>query len=685
MTRSSVRFARRLALAATSTLALSCALSSAALAETAAGSTPEIVVVGTPLDQSAPDVLQGVTKLDRADVLATLGQGLGDTLDRQPGVASTGFAAGATRPIIRGLGEDRIRVLSHGIGQIDVSTVSPDHAVTTEGLEADSIEILRGPAAIAYGGNAVGGVVNVIDGRIVESLPSAAFGGQVYGGVTGGLNAYEIAGRATANLGAVVLRLEGFERDNADYEIPGFAFTPAAREDAIAEGADPDAFAQGRAPNSDAEARSLSFGASWIGDWGFVGIGGRRLTSAYGFPEDEVIARQQPGAPFIDLESTRYDLRFAYTNPFWIFTKLRGDFATVDYEHSENEEGEIGTVFRNEGSEGRLEFSHAGLLGGRKGVLGVSGLQTKVSAIGEEAFLTQTKVDEVGVFGFQEWTLNDVLMLEGGLRVDRKDLSNIVLGSRDFTTGSVSVGLGYRPADPWFLGVTLARTERAPTELELFANGAHKATQSFEVGDADLSKETALSLEAKARYEIETARIEASVFHIDYSDFIALIARGVDDIDSGLPIFDFRAADATFTGAEITGGLTLIDGGGWTVAADAGVDLVRAKFDRGGNIPRIPPLSWTLGLDAKSGPFAARVEYISTDDQTRTGAFETATPGYDVVNARLTISPMDDERFVFMIDARNLTDEEIREATSFTKDLLPRPGRSVRVAVSSKF
>jgi iron complex outermembrane receptor protein len=644
----------------------------------------EVVVTATPTDQRAQDVLQGVTTLDRAAVLDTLGLGLGDTLDRQPGIATTGFAAGASRPIIRGLGEDRVRVLSNGIGTIDVSTVSPDHAVTSEGLEAQAIEILRGPAAIAFGGNAIGGVVNVVDARIAERAPEKAFGAEVYGAVRAGAEQEEIAAHATWAIGNLVLHAEGFARASDDYEIPGFAFTPEARADAIAEGADAALFARGAAPNSFAKAQMGALGVSFVDGWGFIGAAVKRLDSEYGFPEDEVIALKQEGAPFIDMTSTRTDLRAGFNQPFWVFEKARFNAAFVDYEHSENEEGEVGTVFTNEGFEARLELTHAPI-GRLRGVVGVTGLRNDVSAAGEEAFITPTEVEEIGAFIVEEWEISPEWSLEAGLRFDRKTLDNITVGERDFDVTSASLGGAYRPSSDWFFALTASRTERAPTELELFANGPHKATQAFEVGDPNLDKEIATSIEAKARFENAGLRVEANVFHIDFADYIALLDTGAVDPVEDLPIFAFRQQDATFTGGELTAGVQLLNGGGWTLGADASLDLVRAEFDRGGDVPRIPPLSYTLGLDGATGPFKTRVEYVKADDQDDVATFETPTPGYELINARLSISPQNDERFVITIDGRNLTDEEVREHTSFVKALAPRPGRTIRLAISSKF
>lgn len=649
----------------------------------------EIVVTAHPLRKSAGDVLQGVTTLDRETVLTTLGSGLGETLDAQPGVSSSFFGAGASRPILRGLGEDRIRILSNGLGQIDVSAISPDHAVTAEGLEAERIETLRGAAALAYGGNAVGGVINIIDRRIAEVAPEKPVTLEFYAAAASGTQNADAAAHATVALGPVVAHLDGFVRDSSDFEIPGFALSAARRAAETADGADPASFAQSKQPNSFAEAEAGSFGLSWVGDRGHIGASVKRVTSLYGIPEaseDEAGGEEEVAAfagPRIDLASTRYDLRGALNAPWRGVESVRFSASSVDYRHSEIEPtGEVGTLFTNEGYEARLELAHAPMLG-FSGVVGITGLSTDFAAIGDEAFITPTETTDRAIFVIERREFGD-WSLEGGARFEQRDYENAVVGDRDFSGASQSIGLGYRPTENWFFGATLARTERAPTETELFSNGAHLATASFEIGDPNLDSETAVSLEGTARWNGARFTIEASVYRVAFEDFIALLADGTEA--DGLPVFRFQADDATFTGGELFLGAKVYDSGGFSLDADFGVDRVRAELDRAGDAPRIPPLSATLGLAANAGRFGGRVEWVHTDEQDQVAAFETPTDGNDLFNARVTFSPLaGNKRLTFLLDGRNLTDEEARAHTSFVKDIVSRPGRSIRFALLSSF
>jgi iron complex outermembrane receptor protein len=283
-------------------------------------------------------------------------------------------------------------------------------------------------------------------------------------------------------------------------------------------------------------------------------------------------------------------------------------------------------------------------------------------------------------FEFGAWTI------DGGVRAERREYDNVVFGERSFDLFSASVGAGFRPADGWLLGLTLARTERAPTEIELFADGAHLATATFEVGDPTLSEEAAVSVEGRARWSGERFSLEASAFHIAFEDFTSFFDTGLEDGESELPIFSARQEDATFTGGELVGSAALFTAGAVQFSADAALEFVQAELDAGGNVPRIPPRSFTLGLDAETARFAGRVEWVNVAEAEDLAAFETPTEGYDLLNASVSFRPVEgNDRLVLRLDGRNLTDEEARVHSSFVKDLLPRPGRSVRLVLSSRF
>lgn len=660
-----------------------------------------VIVRAAPLAHVRDEILQGVTVLQREEVLANLGQGLGDTLDRQPGISSTAFGAGASRPIIRGLGEDRIRVLSNGLAQIDASSISPDHAVPAEGLEAERIEILRGPAALAYGGNAVGGVINVVDGMITESLPDQQLSGRAYGDYTIGLRGGQGAGQLQAALGEhLVFNAQGFRRSFNNFAVPDFVLSEDLRAellaDAIADGEELPVFDRNRAPNSQNDAASYDFGLSIVGRLfgrqAFAGASFQRLTTAYGLPEGPGgHGAEEPGAveevalfpgAFIDLATNRYEAR-AGVRDLAFLDEIRASVAVVNYQHSEIEpSGEVGTLFENDGVNARLELSHKPF-NGFTGVAGFEGQVQDFAAAGEEAFITPTVTRDFAGFVIERYERGP-LGVEGGLRYARNTVDNLVNGARQHNLLSGSLGVSYRPASGLFLGIVASRTERAPTQVELFSDGPHLATASFDVGDATLQEEQVWSVEGTARFGVGRLRLEAHAYANFFDGFIAFAPTGAEE--DALPVFIYTQRDARFVGGEFLASYDLIQRDALFLTVDGALDVVRARFtETDGALPRIPPLSTRLGLEGGADWLNLRLEWERANDQERTAAFETRTEGFDLFNARLNYKPFEDSPVTFLVDGRNLTDEDVRTATSFVKDLLPRPGRTVRLGAVLQF
>ncbi|MGE0740226.1 MAG: TonB-dependent receptor [Hyphomonadaceae bacterium] len=640
-------------------------------------SEPEIVVTA-PLEGSRIESLQGAEVLRRDDIVAQLNGGLGDTLDATPGIATTFFGAGASRPIIRGLGEDRVRVLQNGIGAIDASTASPDHAVTTDGLDAERIEVLRGAAALAYGGNAIGGVVNVID----QSIPTRVRDGVRFDGLAAYSsvdNGVQGAGNAVFGAGDFAFRLSAAARDTDNYDTP-----------------------LGEALNSWTDLRTYAAGGAVVQDWGYAGLAVKRTEDAYGlFPEDPA----GPGG-HIEMEQTRIESRGNFRVHWGPFDRLDYGVQHSDYEHTEFEgNGEAGTQFFSEGWEARLEAHHRGER--HQGVTGVQFTDIDFEAVGDEAFISATNTRDAGVFAIERYDRGG-WGVEGGLRYEEREIDNVTFGARTFDNVSGSVGAFMRPAPNWFVGATLAHTERAPTAIELFSDGPHLATANYEVGDPSMSQETALSFEASARYDSGPLRFEVNLFRVAFEDYIALVERGdvfwldettdtsgfaPDEADPSipagaevLPVFNFVQQDATFTGGEISVTARLFEAGGFVFSGDAALDLVNAEFDGGGHPPRIPPRSVTLGLEAENDFWSARIEAVDTAKQSDLAAFETETDGYTFVNASLAWRPQgEDGAWTVRLDGRNLTDELGRVHSSFLKDELPLPGRNVRLTLTTSF
>jgi iron complex outermembrane receptor protein len=420
----------------------------------------------------------------------------------------------------------------------------------------------------------------------------------------------------------------------------------------------------------------------------FAGASFQRNTSVYGIPEApglEEEGEEEPAlfpGPFIDLASNRWEAK-AGIREVGPFQEVRTAVAVVNYGHTEVEpSGEPGTVFANTGVNARFELAHRPV----NGLTGLAGLEVQTSdfsALGEEAFLAPTQTRDFAGFIIERFERGP-FGLEGGLRYSRVTVDNDTAAvERSFDLISGSLGVSYRPGEHWFLGLTGARTERAPTQVELFSFGPHLATASFDVGDPTLREERLWSLEGTARYTRDRVRLEVNTFANFFDGFIAFTPTGA--VEDGLPEFVYVQQDARFIGAEVTGAYDWVRRPGLRISTDASVDLVRAFFEGGGALPRIPPLSTRVGLEAERGLFGLRLEWEHANTQDRVPAFESITEGYDLFNARLDFKPFKNSPVRFFIDGRNLGDEEARVATSFVRDLLPRPGRTVRFAAVLDF
>lgn len=632
-----------------------------------------VVVTGVGPARTSDELIASTTVLSTEEVTDRLAGGLGDTLAGLPGVSSTAFGPGASRPIIRGLGAERVQVLANGIGVIDASAASPDHAVSSDPLGAERIEILRGPASLAYGGGAIGGVVNVIDGLIREDLPSKAFSGAVYGALSSADEGKQVAGRVVGAMGDFVGVLNGSWLDTKNIDIPGYALSASARQEAISNGVDPADFANGTLPNSAVENKSLSGGLTWVGDGAFLGGAVRRAENRYGIvAEDEA---------FIDMEQTRYDLRggISFDGPI---KSVKASGSMVDYEHTEFEApGEPGTKFTNEGWEARIEAAHApvDLLDGS---FGVQASHKDFAAIGDEALIGPTTTDATGVYVYETWDAGE-WGVEGGLRFDNTDIDNIDFGKRGFDTWNASFGGHVHLGPHLFLGASLASTQRAPTDLELFAEGPHPATAQYEVGDDTLGVEKGINTEVSLRWEDDAFNISGSVYRFDFDSFVYLEDTGAVDPGSALPVFQYVQAGATFTGFELQADTQLGNAFGVDWKADGSADFVRAKLDAGGNLPLIPPLTVNAGIEGEMNGVTGRISAQYAAKQDDIAAFETPTDSYFTVDARLGFEIADGVKL--MLEGRNLTDEEVRLHASPLKDIAPMTGRNFRVAIRAEF
>lgn len=697
-----------------------------------------IIVTSPGPERQADELIGGAVALDREDLIELGGSTLGDALATMPGTSTTFFGQGASRPVLRGLGAERVQVLTNGLGVIDVSAASPDHQVVADTLEAQSVEILRGPAALAYGGQAVGGVVNVIDGLIMEALPEETFSADLFGAFNSVNEGTELAGRVQGVAGPFVGTLMVTHRDFGDFDVPGFlesAQFHALEEDedhhddhddvarfGVRDEDDHDDEEEARdtVENSFVKTTTISGGLSWVGENGYFGVAVRHQEAEYGLPghshhhededdhDDDGPARfvaldeddhdhegEEEESPFIDLEQTRIDVRGGFGLGDGLIEGVDVAFSYADYTHSEFEgPGEVGARFDTEGYEGRVDLVTG--FGEMEGVIGFQGLSTELEAAGEEAFLSPTDSNAVAVYLYQSREYEDGLGIEFGARAERIERDNVLFGETSFDLFSGSFGVHRHFGTGWFTGVQLAYTQRAPNESELFAFGPHLATEQFEVGDPTLSKEKAANIEGVFRWQGDKLSVGANVFFTDFQDFVylapgsAIIDGVLTDEEDELPVTLFLQQGASFVGAEFYGHYLIEDGPlGAEWDFDAGIDLVSADLDDGQNVPFIPPATFRLGASAEWGAYELGARVVHAAEQDDAGLGQLSTDSYTTLDLHGEVDLSDwgigaDGTEAF-IQVRNVTDEEVRYATSVLKDLLPAPGRNVRVGVRAAF
>ena len=655
----------------------------------------DIVVTGI-IERNRVDALSGVAILSGEELAAKARTSIGETLAHTPGVSATSFGPTASRPILRGLEGERVRVLTDGIGAIDVSNTSADHPTLVNPLLADRIEVLRGPQSLLYGSAAVGGVVNVLDRRIPLSVPDEAVHVQALGTYGSAADERSVAASADAPLGGgFVVHADGSYARTDDIRIGGFALSPVLRAEALASG-DPDIVAnaaiRGHLPNTASRTTTGTVGAAYINDGGELGVSYTHYDTLYGVPiRYATKAGDEQEAPRIDARQDRIDARIGLNFDGGFLDKLRFRYAYGDYRHAELEEdGAVGTRFFDKGMEGRLELTQA-RRGAWSGAFGGQFLIRDFDVIGDEAFLPKNSSTQLAVFTVQQFDLGRV-KVEAGARFEHTSVSSDPLpdqpqfarASRRFDTVSGSLGASYNLGGGWRFGGNVSRTARTPAPEELFANGPHAGTQAFEIGNPDFRIERVWAAEAILRRSGPGYTFEASAYHNWFDNFIYQDLTGAEQ--DGLPVFQFRQAQARYYGFEVQGSATLGDIGGVRFVGDALADYVHATINGVGPAPRIPPLRLLGGIEAQSRLIDGRVEVEHVTTQDRTSAFETPTDGYTMTNLSLTVRPWGEIRPVsFILSANNIFDVDARRHASVLKDYAPLAGRDLRVTARVEF
>ncbi len=669
------------------------------------------ILVTAPVRQSETDVLQGTSILSGAELTRSLRPTIGETLARQPGVSATSFGPSASRPILRGFQGERIRVLTDGIGSIDVSNTSVDHAVIIDPLLAERIEVLRGPSALLFGSSAVGGVVNVIDTRIPRTVPENGY--RVNGIATYGSAANERSGGAAGDVAVgqhLVLHADGSYLKSGNLRTGGNILSSQARAAALSQVGLPQdtdepidfagsAALRGKLPNTQSETWTAGVGASIITDGGNLGVSYSHYDSLYGVPIRYATAvGQEQEAPRLDVVQNRVDLRGEINTGGGFLDKIRVRAGHATYRHFELEpDGGVGTAFFNNGTEGRIELVQANR-GGWQGASGVQYFNRLFDVNGDEAFLPRNETNQTGLFTLQQYSAG-AFRAEGGLRYETTSLSaktplddlRFFRGSRSFDAVSGSLGASYGVTDAVRLGINLSHTERAPSAEELFANGGHAGTQAYEFGSPDFKLEKSWGIEGTLHAHGDGFSFDASAYYNDFSNYISenQVAQSVCQTaadpsgrEVDLPCFQYQQADARYYGFEANASVRLAQIGGYVLNADLLGDYVRATIVDNGPVPRIPPMRVLGGIEAQGDRVNGRLEVEHVFDQDRIAAFETTTNGYTMVNATLGFNPFGkDSKTSILLSANNLFDVEARRHASFLKDFAPLAGRDIRATL----
>lgn len=682
-----------------------------------------IEVVALPWHASTLESAQPVSVLDGEALARRQSSTLGETLAQEVGVHTNYFGPVASSPIIRGLSGPRVLITQNGLDAGDASRVGPDHLVSTETSTAEQIEVLRGPSTLFYGSGAIGGVVNIVDGRVPQdTVPT----GQWHVKHNDVADEDLVSGSFTGGAGQWAGHIDGFWRESNDYRIP----VPAeAHEEHEHDGEDVHeeaAHGETRLDNSAYRAKGANVGTSYLLDNGFVGVSVGRLERTYGIPGHSHGDTEEALDVYADLEQDRVQLHSELSFDHAWFSALKTRLGYTDYSHAEMENGEALTTFANESYEARAELFHQPLADWR----GAWSLQYKhqdFEAVGEEAFTPPSVTESLALAWMEERHFGPVL-LQLGARVERveveadrltvpmeEDESLLAVYSVDqtFEPFSVSAGAVWDFTPGYNIGLSVSRAQRAPSSAELYSFGPHIGTSSYEVGalyelhtesdghfhvevsPADVELETSNNLDISLRKFTGDFGFTLNAFYNQMDDYYYLADTGLEqesghahDHDhggeepEGLPVYHYTAQDATFYGLE--GQFSWQLSAPWQLVLTS--DYTRAELDGGEPLPRIPPLRVGLELNYERDNWTASLGGQRYFEQDRVAALETSTSGYTLIDAELGYDwELSRQTVTFYVQGRNLTDEEARPHTSFIKDKAPLPARSFAVGLRSQF
>ncbi len=662
----------------------------------------EEIIVTVPFEKRVADTALPIGILTGEALRKSVANSLGDTLAGEVGVTSASFGPGVGQTVIRGQSGNRVQVMQNGVNVIDASAVSPDHANGVEPLLAERLEVIRGPATLLYGNGAIGGVVNVIDNRIPQkSFDQTEF--VVEQSYQSASHENKSLIKLNTSVGKINIHADHFNRENSNVDIHGYAIATRAfnsPEEARQHNT------QGYIANTEGDARGSTLGFSLSGDAGFVGVSANRLDNNYGLPPVYHPSEDTPadssdaefGSEFtrIDLSQTRYDVRAGYSLNAGFINKIEASLSRTDYEHREIEiEGEsitTGTIFSNIGNEARITVSHAPIASW-SGVWGAQFSDTRFSALGDEAFIPRTSKKNLALFLVENRQVA-AAYIEAGVRAESIRTSTANGCETEESTVSASLSVMYNFSDSLNFLTALSTSERAATIEELYSNlqasactvditspdlVLHVSTDLFEVGNPDLATETSTNLEFGLSKNSDDWTADINVFYNKINDYIYLNDTGLRF--QGSSIASYEAEDAVFYGVETRLAFPFTIGDGQAEVSFKG-DLVRAKFDSLGYVPRIPPARIGFGAGYQKNNWSLSAEVTRVFSQHQVATNESSTGGYTLLECYADYHwQLGESELLVYARASNLLDEEIRNHVSFLKDIAPGEGRGIRVGI----
>lgn len=652
----------------------------------------EIIVTGRVFSPDKDPVMAPVVLAGDA-LLRDIKPQIGDTLAKLPGVSSSSFAPGVSRPVLRGFDGPRVEVLVDGIGSLDASSVSGDHAVALDTLNVDRVDVLHGPQALLYSSDPMGGVVNAVDKRIPRTVPDngykfdgiASYGTAADGVLTAGALDVAVAPRLVAHLDASY-------NQASDERIGGYALSPQLRAQTLADAADllaagdsvgaanltDAASAYGRLANSWSDGHTLGAGLAFIDEGGTIGVSVQRYETNYGIPPRP--SADPGGNTSIALRQTRVGMRAGLNFGGGFLKNVEFNAAYADYDHAELDNGVPATRFLNKAFDARLVATQAEK-GGWRGQSGIQYGDGNLSVIGDEKLLPDSNSSRFAAFTQQQLRLSRV-DLEAALRYEHSNVRAKPVGvARSFDLIAGSAGIGWHVTDELTLNVAGIHGERAPASEELFVDGAHDATQSYEIGNPNFGIERSNGIEGGLRFRGNRALFALTAYYTDFSNFITPVPTGAMQED--LPVYQFIQAPAKFWGIESEASVTAARFGDNYLKLEAGGDYVHATLTGIGPAPLIPALRLRGAVEFDMPTLTLRSEVQWYARQDRVTANETPTAPLALLGASATWRPLGENSPVTLIlSGDNLLDVDGRMATSETRDFVPVMGRNVKLTLA---